>query len=819
MPGSACAIPYAIQVHGRELFLFARAWPYYRLPRERWAGSLDALVAAGHNAVVLNVPWCWHEPEEGELDLEGETDPRRDLAAALELCAQHGVYVIARPGPRIGASELGSGIPGWLLETHPEVLALDAWGRPVGVEAGDPPVTCLHPVYQAYVAGWYQAFLPFLRQALIGERGTVVAVEIDHCPTCWGLQEGNPLLADYNPWVVGQNGRPGLYQRWLAARYGDAEHLNRRYGTRYTALWAVEPPRRPPASYRELPWFSDWRRCKMDLRNQHLEYLYDWLRAGGIDVPIVVACPEGSPLAARHCADHFRLQGKPVLVAPAGGALAPDLAEAGGALGQVVATAELARRWVKGTALPPAGFDAPADGADGDPARAEVLWALGLGHGLNVLGLAAPVDGEGPAGLPGRDGCGLPGARRLGRFLTCHGERLVRTVPLADLALGWYEPYEDCSQQGDTCAYGWRDDYRAALHEGWGLPGDGRQPGRVGLLGLMALSGLSFAMLDLERDPLEEWLQYPQLWVLGLDFMAAAVQRDLLSYVRAGGHLVMGPRVPYLDERLEPCTLLDGLFAARPIALPVPAGEPEAMPPLVALKTGDQVHVAGQVDTFEPPPGADVLAWAWWGARPCAYHTCHGRGTATLLGFALSAEPEEADRHRRFIAYLAARAGVRRWAHSESMGLHVVERATPPGSPQPAAFLFVANPGRGAATSRLVCTHPSSGLELRLPRLLEGVEFRGPGALILALEVPIPGTGLTIAYCTSQVQGWQVEEDGLSLALYGQPHTMGELALRCPPGREPRGPEHWQRLQQGADEVWVLLYEHQEGETILHVHA
>jgi len=815
MPGSACTIPYAIRVDGRDLFLFASEWPYYRLPRQRWAETLEQVALAGHNAVVLAVPWCWHEPEEGELDLEGETDLCRDLRGALDLCAERGLYVVARPGPRSDPSGLGSGIPDWLLNTHPEVLALDAWGRPVNVETGDPAVTCLHPVYQAYVAGWYQACLPILRQSLVTEQGTVVAVEIDHCPWCRGLQEGDPLLVDYNPWIIGQNGRPGLYQRWLAARYGDVEHLNRRYGTRHVALWAVEPPRRRPASYRELPWFRDWRRCKMDLLNQHLEYLHDWLRAGGVDVPIVITYPYGSPLAADHCADHFRLRGKPVLLAQTARASGPHPQEADGALAQMVARAELARRWVKGTALPPAAFDAPPAPPDGHTEQAEMLWTLQLGHGLNILGLAAAGDGEGPAG----QGFGAPGARRLGRFLKAHGERLVHTVPLADLALGWYEPYEDCSQQGDTCAYGWRDDYRAVLHEGWGLPDEGRRPGRLGLMELMALSGLNYAVLDLERDPLEEWLQHPQLWVLGLDFMSAAVQRDLLSYVYAGGHLVMLPRVPYLDEQFEPCTLLDELFPARPVALAAPADGQPAMPPLVRLKTGESVRVAGEVDTFDLTPGAQALAWAWWGARPCAYRTSHGRGTATLLGFALAAQPGEADRHQRFIAHLAAQAGVRRWAHGEATNLHVVERATVPGSPQPAGYLFVVNPSTGAARSRLICTHPSSGAEVRLPHLLAGVEFSGPGALILCLETPIPGTGLTIAYSTSQVQGWELEEGGLSLALYGQPNTRGELALRLAPGKAPSAPAGWQRVRQGADDLWVLLYSHQEGETTLHLRA
>lgn len=823
MPSTRPAPPYAITVSGHDLFLFAHDWPYFRLPRERWAESLQRLLDADLNAVVLSVPWGWHEPEEGELDLHGEGDPRRDLQAALDLCAEVGLYAVVRLGPHIGDVWPNAGLPGWLLDTHPELLALDAQGQPAGLEAGGPSVSYVHPTYQAYVAGWYHACLPLLRRSLITEQGTVVAVEVDHCPSYRGLLEGSPLLVDYNPWVIGQNGRPGLYQRWLAARYGDVAHLNRCYGSHHEALLAVQPPRRPPASPEELPWFRDWRRCKLDLLNQHLEFLYDWLRAGGIDVPLMVVYPYRSPLAARSCADYFRLRGKPLLVAQDAGSLPP--APLGlEAVVQAAGRAELARRWVKGTPLPPAGLDAPCPAlAGGHPGHAEALCALQLGHGLNALGLAA---------APGATACAEvapagPGPHaaisRLGRFLKLHGERLLRTEPLADLALGWYEPYEDCGHHGNTRAYGWRDDYRAMLRDRFGLAGNGQRPGRIGLLNLLALTGLSFAMLDLERDPLDEWLQHPQLWVLGLDFMAASVQRELISYVRAGGHLVMLPRVPYLDERLHPCTLLDQLFPCRPIALPPrsPAADGRTPQHTVVLCTGGQVSVAGEVDTFELLPESEALAWAGEESRPCAYRTAHGAGTATLLGFSLAAQPADAAAHQRFLASLAAQARVRRHTRCDDGALYAVERATPPGAPHPAGYLFVVNPADRPAQARLTCTRPASGAEMQVPCLAEGVEFAGAGALILCLEAPIPGTGLTIAHSTSQVQGWKVEEGGITLSLFGHAHTTGELALRALPGRQPpatdAGP--WQHLRTGADDLWVLLYKHQAGETLLHLRA
>ncbi|HOG46556.1 MAG TPA: beta-galactosidase [Anaerolineae bacterium] len=811
MPRTASATRYAIQVDGHDLFLFAGELPYARLPRRRWGEALAGLRAAHLNAAILSVPWSWHEPEEGEFDLGGESHPQRDLCGALALCAERGVYVILRPGPHIGSAWPDGGIPRWLLDAHPDIVARDARGAPAGLELCCPSVTYLHPVYQAYVAGWYQALLPLLRCRLITEQGTVVAVELDHRPCYWqGLQQSDPLAVDYSPWAIGHDGRPGLYQRWLAAQYGRIERLNQRYRAGYASFAEVQPPRRLPAACHELPWFSDWRRCKMDWLNQHLEYLYDWLRDGGVDVPLVVLDPYQSPLAARHCADYFRARGKPVLVAHTAGcgSRAPASSGAPG-LGYLIGTAELARRWVKGVPLPPANLATP----EVAPARlqadgVEALAALEIGHGLNALGLAPGAESSPQAWSPGAHGTAI---RRLGQFLETHGERLVHTAPLADVALGWYEPYEDCARQGDMRALGWRDDYRRLLV---GCSHDGPSGGE--LLELMALSGLSFAMLDLQRDPLEEWLEHPQLWVLGLDFMAAAVQRELISYVRAGGSLVMLPRVPYLDEHLQPCMLLEALFPARPRSRePAAAGDPTGR--IVALRDHDELYVAGDVDTFDLAPASEALAWERRRRHPCAYRTAYGRGTATLLGFVPAAQAAGPVAAWRFIDELADHGRVRRHAASAGAELLVVERATLGDSGDPAGYLFVVNPSAWPVRSRLTYTNPRTGQPATLPHLLPGLELAGHGALMLCLEAPIPGSGLTIAYSTSQVQGWVVAGDGVTLTLHGSPHTMGELALRPGPGATmPSSPAtRAQRFEDELGELALFAYPHHQGATML----
>jgi len=840
---TASATRYALQVDGQELFLYAGDFPYFRLRRRQWADILAKLRAAHLNAVTISVPWSWHEPEEGRFDLNGESHPQRDLDGALSLCSEQGLHIIFRPGPYISAGWQQGSIPEWLLRSYPEVLALDAQGHRPPLEMHCPPITYLHPIYETYVAGWYQAFMPLLRRSLLTEGGTVVAVQIDDRPSYWwGLQEGDPLFVDYSPHIVGKGGKPGLYQRWLAAQYGEIGHLNECYGTHYDDWAEVQPPRRPPASISELPWFSDWRRCKMDLLNKHLEYLYDWLRAGGIDVPIAVLYPYQAPLAARRCADYFCLRSKPLLVA-----LAADLHVTNGhpvdepALGHAVGMAELARRWAKGMGLPPAGMETPGVlSARTPPAGVEALCVLQLGHGLNALNLSPMVGGEDPPGygLAGGHLCdrGAPigrlgdlrphydAIRRLGQFLDLHGRRLLRTEPLVEMAFGWYEPYENCGQQGDMRLLGWRDDYRDLLCNRFGLSCDGSLRRGSDLLSLMATAGLNFGMLDLERDPLQEWLRYPQLWVCGLDFMSAAVQQDLISYVKAGGHLVMLPRVPYLDDHLQPCSLLDALYPARPQAPRPgwPTGHRRMPFHRISLNDGTDLEVADYVDTFELPQDARALAWEWHSCRPSAYCRRYGQGTATLLGFTLSALHEGGIEKLRFINGLANQARVRRYATSDSLKLHVVERCTPPGSADPTGFLFVVNPWTWPVRTRITYTDPRTGEEAVLPRLLKGIEFNNQRALILCLEADIPGTNLTIAYSTSQVQGWAVDGDRVLLTLYGPPDTMGETAIRVrPPAALPAvaSTGRAERASDEAGELLIVTYPHHQGTTALRLQA
>ena len=113
-------------VDGRPFFQYAGAFFYYRLPRDRWAAEILALKAMGLNTLDLLPLWNWHEPEEGEIDFDGHSNPRRDLKSVFQLADSVQLKVTLRPGP-YGTNEWrNGGYPDWLLRRPEYQMSLQA---------------------------------------------------------------------------------------------------------------------------------------------------------------------------------------------------------------------------------------------------------------------------------------------------------------------------------------------------------------------------------------------------------------------------------------------------------------------------------------------------------------------------------------------------------------------------------------------------------------------------------------------------------------------------------------------------------------------
>lgn len=131
---------------------------YFRIHPSDWDRRLDLCTDFGLNTVQIYVPWNAHEPEEGRFCFDGMLD----LAAFLEKCRAHGLYVLLRPAPYICSEWDFGGLPAWLLRD-----------RTMELRSSDPQ-------YLSHVEHYYDHLIPVFRPYLATNGGPIIAVAVEN---------------------------------------------------------------------------------------------------------------------------------------------------------------------------------------------------------------------------------------------------------------------------------------------------------------------------------------------------------------------------------------------------------------------------------------------------------------------------------------------------------------------------------------------------------------------------------------------------------------------------------------------------------------
>ncbi|MEV6109926.1 beta-galactosidase [Streptomyces sp. NPDC051940] len=147
-----------IRIDGSPRTLLCASLFYFRLPREQWRTRLAQVRASGYTCVDVYLPWNFHELAPGRWSFEG----RRDVAAFLDLAAEEGLYVIARPGPYICSEWDGGALPAW-LGLDPEL----------GIRQNEPR-------FLDAVGEWFDQVLPLLAERQHPRGGPVVMVQLEN---------------------------------------------------------------------------------------------------------------------------------------------------------------------------------------------------------------------------------------------------------------------------------------------------------------------------------------------------------------------------------------------------------------------------------------------------------------------------------------------------------------------------------------------------------------------------------------------------------------------------------------------------------------
>ena len=219
-----------ILIDGRPVLVLAGEIHYFRVPRAQWSQRLDLAVELGCTAIASYIPWLWHELADGSIDVTGRTRPERDVGAFVDLCADHGLHFIARPGPFIMAELKNEGLPYRLYREHPDIVPT-GWD---GIPAPTATVDYLAPAYLDECRRWYDAVLPVIADRLYPD-GPVIALQLDNEIGMLAWISNSPDLTD---------GALAEFWSWLRTKHGD--DLARRYpvdaGDPVAGRSAVESP-------------------------------------------------------------------------------------------------------------------------------------------------------------------------------------------------------------------------------------------------------------------------------------------------------------------------------------------------------------------------------------------------------------------------------------------------------------------------------------------------------------------------------------------------------------------------------------------------
>lgn len=769
----------------RDRYRFSGEFHYFRLPRRSWRDRLAQVRDLGFEAVSIYAPWNWHEPQPGALDFTGRTLPERDLLGALDEISAAGLACIYRPGPFITAEWRDGGIPAWLWQNDPSILALDARGRPAGAGQPYPALTYAHPGYATPAAGWLRTSIKQVARHLAQHGGPIVHLQLDDEPSYW-RQLDDPLALDYNPFLVDPSGgQPSRHADWLLRRHGSLFAVNAAHLTRWAAPTDIEPPRVAPTRRTDLTRHVDWLDFKLDAIDRYVVVLERTAREAGYDGPISVLFPSLQPLQAAKFAAFARARDLDVeLTNECYLSLFSATDSSEQKVAHVIGCHETYHMW-RGPGQGPA-FTMELQGSNSSfipPGAMEWLYAVTLARGIRGFNVFMLVGGQNPPGFELSTGreydldapIGTAGQLRPHAAVLARQIRVTRAIeaellaaePLRDTWIACYTPYESASLVGG----GVFADTRAAV-AGIFSSGDFGQSSALSLSALLTLANVSWGALDLERSDADAWRRARQLWLPGLDFMARSVQERVAEWMRAGGKLVILPAIPTLDERMAGCDVLAAAIFGRSAVPAFPAFEADPMGwSQIRTEAGGSIAAQGESARLQPPPDATPIAWGEDGSI-AGFRRSVGAGSATVLGFRLQYHPVGGRDQFAFVAELVERAVGPRVASADALPVVALELAGPGGG-----LVCLVNPVDLPVSTAVTFTIPGTSQHARMPLVLPGVGFAGRGARLLPVGIDL-GRGWRLRHATAELVDRRSDGDGsVGLAFATRPGESFEIAI------------------------------------------
>lgn len=732
-------------IDGTPRILLSGEVHYFRLPRDEWADRLAKLKAAGGNTVASYIPWLSHEPEEGHFDLDGHTRAALDLPAFIDLCRDHDLSFLARPGPFIMAEMKNEGIPYYVYERHPEIIPA-GWD---GKQAPTRTVDYLAPGFLHEVRRWYDAVMPILAARLQPNGGNIIGVQLDNEIGMLSWVSNSPDLTDF---VLDD------FWRWLESRY-PPETLARRYPfadeSASARAKAIRSPHDAwaPALHHDLGYYMRERFAR------YVATLRDYAEHNGVrDVPFIVnvhGTAEGrgltfpigisqlyesweqapgylagsdfylGDLTTRNFADLYLINGFMDAMTRPGYPITAVEFEAGS--GDYAAD--------QGTRYDPSAIDFKVRMcvAQGNRLLNYYLFTGGINYPL-----PHPInDGNGRISFTGeRHGTGAPvGPEGQLTYTYERTARVTRSVAALDETLATMEEEHD----GLALAF-IPDDYMTetvypgsermreiaadlAAHRGGGTGSH--------LVRALLYAGYRFGCLDIQHRPLSP-SRPPVLAVATSRFMARDLQERLVQYLTDGGHLLMYGEVPEADYEGHPCTTLGDALGLTP------QGQLTSSPTFfLSVRAGDWLGPRPEVrvdeaQLFDAARGTTLIHEVSTG-HGCGFDIPVGEGRAVVISCAY---PGDIALFRTICETIGATPGLRR--DDDEPGIFMTSTANPDGA-------------------RLIYLMNLDGYEKRFhlfdgaDPLFSGEELQLGGREALTLPLNLTLHGVTIEHATAEI--------------------------------------------------------------------
>jgi beta-galactosidase len=649
------------------IYLYSGEFHYFRVPKSDWRARMRLFKEAGGNCLATYIPWLLHEPEEGTFAF-GETAAWLDLEGFLNTAREEGLYVIARPGPYQYSELVYAGLPGWLCENYPELLARNRQGE-IFRRAS---VSYVHPLFLEKTRRWLDVVCPIIARHTVSRGGPVALVQFDN--ELVGIHEWFGSL-DYHPVSMGFGHPDGRYPRFLRVRYGsDLNLLNRRYGTAYRGFDDVEPPESAdppdPAGILRMKDYFDF---YLGTIAEYAGFLASAFRQSGIDTPLIHN-------SANPRMNAYFLETVEALQIDLGGVeeLPNSMDSPPFLLGsdhyynlgpnwpqnhptpQYAARVFTSNEMLRLMGFPPTVLELPGGSCSNwPPVLAEDAYACyltNLAFGMKGHNFYIFTGGPNPPGAGS-----TTDLYDYDASIGASGE--VRPLYAVQKAFGRFIQEHrwlvEAAREYD-CRFA-LDFEHARAHNYWKQragflysPTEAFEFLHTGALTSALCASLTPAFVDLRQD---DWVPDPltPLFVAAASSMGRAKQARLVRFLQGGGKALITPVLPGFDENLEPCTLLADFLG-------FPAGE---LVPNVGRSV--RVSVAGVVNvlangslffTRRLPDGAEVLGKDELSGQPLAWSVeTPGGGRAVFLGMSWEHAMHE---HRQMVAGLLEGLGLRR---------------------------------------------------------------------------------------------------------------------------------------------------------------